>query len=584
MPLSDTPRVLPETIEEVITINDTFRRPDAPDSELWSFDHLKGTRVLYPNPIIDAPTLLPKKWVNPLKREWPPSKEVVFSKIDGAYPNLSECLGPNMVIAGGCVCWALLNIETPPNDVDIFFVGTDEHNIMVQAYEFMKQYYLRSDGGTFHIVEQYGLITIIHKKKTEGGDGRTGGKFKFSKIQLILRSFQTTHALLAGFDLGAASVATNLQEMWTTTRGAWCLSHNTEIVHPRYSSLTYERRLCKYFYEKKFAIAMPHLVLPELKEIKSNTVLRTEVHLQKLSLRIDRKISPMAYVGHCYLPDANKKIADDYDIIKARQHTEPVFGGIDSINYSNFISGNYKFTRKFTLNPEKSFNELKKLQYREKTVDFYIKKDVIVNRFRMYLFKKSLSCRLNLNLQFLRCDLKATGDEIVAVFDEIDRCKRQLKRRHYRFNGDISSVSAALAALIDKYILYYIDVFERQRKDAVKLVIIDDPSRQFSGSLNPVVEDPVEWYGEEHFSAKVRPLMEKIANSILVLIFLNGRKTCAICQCNFNTEDANVCKTACNHWFHLSTHKKGNMVRCRGLTEWFKKNKSCPICRTVLVY
>lgn len=64
---------------------------------------------------------------------------------------------------------------------------------------------------------------------------------------MVLRLYQTLSEILHGFDIGSCSVAFDGKQIWATTRSAYCLSRNINLVDISRLSTSFGFRMKKYF-------------------------------------------------------------------------------------------------------------------------------------------------------------------------------------------------------------------------------------------------------------------------------------------------------------------------------------------------
>jgi hypothetical protein len=408
------------------------------------------------------------------------------------------------------------------------------------------------------VVEQHGLITINAGER---------------KIQLILRRFHTIHALLTGFDLGAASVATNLHEIWTTARGAWCLAHRTEIVHPPYSSVSYETRLCKYFNEKGFALALPNLAQFSTGE---------RISILNLSITIAKSYKTLGIADitdndEWLFKQSDYDTSEDVERIKGRYEDEnpgehPYLDRISIINYFNFIRGDNNFIRKFYIPPVSAFTalNLSLLDYRERQVNHFITLRNFETLFRStrftnFIFNDEYGTISPSNIKKM---LHATDAELMCVCTELS----ENVARYHQFK------SPTVQMLLKRTEERCRRALAESSTTPVRYVIVDDPSRQFTASLNPIIRNPVDWYGA-HYDSCPPPCDVDVLT--FVKNFVDSMDVCPICYTYISNGDLNVCRTICGHVYHLSGDAENE---CQGLFNWlFKHSDSCPICRKKLL-
>ena len=123
-----------------------------------------------------------------------------------------------------------------------------------------------------------------------------------------------------------------------------------------------------------------------------------------------------------------------------------------------------------------------------------------------------------------------------------------------------------------------------------------DYNLNFSGSINPIIEEPAVWYGEVPIVALDALALDALALDALALDALapsssalvsisNADKydeeqdiICSLCYCIIIDNDQNIIKLACGHSFHDKKILENEC--CIGVSRWISMKKQCPVCRT----
>ena len=131
-------------------------------------------------------------------------------------------------------------------------------------------------------------------------------------------------------------------------------------------------------------------------------------------------------------------------------------------------------------------------------------------------------------------------------------------------------------------------LFERYDEVAAKnggkleWVIVEDPSRQYTATLNPRIVDPQVWYGDAYLARVAAPTDADIVKALRGLLGARGGAAagvyagCAICFDERLTSGApNSVTFRCGHVFHWSLDSTG----CEGVRTWALGHSTCPTCR-----
>ena len=183
-------------------------------------------------------------------------------KFDQNFPVAYDLLNEvdNVVIAGGTALWPILCAKNPErfkNDFDIFIYGILELNefwLKVQEInmcltKLIRKHYcnLETINAKYCIKKGLVIIYITNIDKTL--------KLEF---QIILRMYHTLSSIIHGFDVPSSCICFDGKLTYTTTIGAYAISHQLNIINLKTRSSTYELRIKKYSY-RNFGILFPYL-------------------------------------------------------------------------------------------------------------------------------------------------------------------------------------------------------------------------------------------------------------------------------------------------------------------------------------
>jgi hypothetical protein len=119
--------------------------------------------------------------------------------------------------------------------------------------------------------------------------------------------------------------------------------------------------------------------------------------------------------------------------------------------------------------------------------------------------------------------------------------------------------------------------------------ITADPSRQYTASLDPRMEEPATWYGAAYATGPTPPSSADERHESLMAGWegrLSGAEDsrpvydgdCPLCRTPVVRGGANSVVLTCGHSFHWTTTAEGD---CTGLRSWAADHDTCPTCRTV---
>lgn len=157
--------------------------------------------------------------------------------IPNFYLELPPHLAKHLILAGGSVVNALLDIWDTKIDYDLFIVGAeDPKQIVKDVLDHLK-------AQVKMVIRTNNAITL--KMKT-GQD-----------VQIVLRANRTPCEVLMKFDLDAAGCCFHLGKFYATPRAVQALKTMTLNVDIDQMSIAYQGRLVKYMARKGFSVRIP---------------------------------------------------------------------------------------------------------------------------------------------------------------------------------------------------------------------------------------------------------------------------------------------------------------------------------------
>jgi hypothetical protein len=113
-------------------------------------------------------------------------------------------------------------------------------------------------------------------------------------------------------------------------------------------------------------------------------------------------------------------------------------------------------------------------------------------------------------------------------------------------------------------------------------VIAEDPSRQYTATLNPRIVDPQEWYGDAYLATAAASTPRGVIKALRGLLEVQVGVAagvyagCALCFDERLVSGApNSVTFGCGHVFHWSLDSTG----CEGVRTWAIGHSTCPTCR-----
>ena len=577
---------------EVFRINDVHRRPDmSPEADLWAIDDLVG--LGHQGYTFPVPTLVPPYW--------PPAQDVKQKTYDALFEKefpiaikILRAVPENLVVAGGAAAWPLGELFAKAGDVDFFVVGidpNDEAALWAKAAEFFEACKdavtaWAEDADSVQAFVQLltpGLLTLV----VNFSDLQPRWKF-----QLIMRAYPSVSALLHAFDVGSACVAYDGQTAKMTTLGVYAHVNRVNLVNPKYRSTTYEKRLAKYF-DRHFAIAFPHLRRGVLSS-------GAKLVLPHITLVVTAAGGNWA-TGQ---PEISSSVSSsDYE-------ATPSWGwsvnpadlphcGTRFVNLAQLVSGQNRFA-------VIGVTEFDRGAYGDEEYEGMLK----YIPFAKYARPTGPKRRVGLTFAdaFPHEDfLAAVRIASRGVYNDSERFIRPAALTKYLgltpeeahvFAGTLAktlianpnkkiTLAGPLKFLEERLTARYFAAAEKP----IEWWITRAPERQFTASLNPCMEDPIEWYGEEnveddaekaaagaaevHIESLQSALMARTSRLVAPG---ESRDQCPLCLEPLSPGEPNCVTPVCGHVIHWA-RTVGN--GCEGLLAWVRDEGrgDCPICR-----
>ena len=516
------PRRLPTNPFEVKKINDAARVPDAPEgTDLWTLEELGNCYDEYHYPI---PTLVSPRAGSPFP-EGAVTQDLYDKKFKDAYPIISGLLAKrisNFVIAGGAagrpMSSRLQFTDIPglgskkPGDVDGFIVGiSDEQEFLqkvsevreafiaaVWEFEMREQATVEADRiKVGSLVQEMipGLFTmklqLLHHRR-----------MTILKFQVIMRAYASVTALLHAFDLGSSCIAYDGVTTSLTTMGAYAHKFKVNLMWPDYRSTTMESRLFKYF-DRGFSLGLPHL------DVEACGAAPAEIGLPHIKISLqsvdgNRLVGSFIPVGSKMRSDYESSDRTEIETSWYNTYNEvgrKVFAnnvaqltGTDPPRFKIVRCSPFKFTAVDTV-PSPAAPWQIRLPFEtgvvgpdNRTAAGVVGRDKLV-RFLDGIISRTIHTRPSMSMKFqpLVKYLNMEPDQISRLFNKIVAVATENP-------GVQINLAPALEPFKEKVLARYDEIADKK----IKWVMMKQPGRQWTASLNPRMEDPAEWYGSHY--------------------------------------------------------------------------------------
>ncbi len=436
------------TPEDIIAYNNTHRYIDV-DVDLISVDTLSNETYNF-----EVPTIVPSNWTGDFTPVTQKEYDSLF--IEKHYIMRKVLLNTkHIVVAGGAAARPLYIDKNINTDIDIFIYGIFEED---EFWEKVNE--IATKIINYSIADPHSKNVKVTQKMKKGivmlivyCDDYTN-TFEY---QIILRMYHTLSSIIHAFDIPSCCIAYDGVVAYTTTLGAYAITNQINLVSTNYRSTSFEQRLTKYF-NRGFGIAL----------IGYN-----------LNAGYVRNRSGESKLKHSYL---------DIEVLNKQD---------------NKIVGNIRPLGRYTNKKEYNTIQPRKCSYKEIVLEIQC-----IEEYGIELIKRST--QLIDYTKFYNMDVT----EIIKLYpngiEEI--VEKQAKIIYHTSLKNLNSLGLTKYVLRDILdiinshphegeVIYNIckilaEQININTRYVPEWIIIQDPTRQYTASLNPIIEDPEEWYGE----------------------------------------------------------------------------------------
>jgi len=432
------------------------------------------------------------------------------------FPNIDKLLlkfSGHLVVCGGAVLKVIFN--NSGGDADLFFydLTVEEANEMrIAAIEYLVNLWTQDNKLIHYHVKRNEYTTTLYI---------TSDTNEIYEYQFIHRIYPDMSSIIGGFDLSVCMVAYDGKQIYATPLGAWSVKNLSIIVDTKRRSTSFEYRLQKY--NKGFQIIFPGI---------SNTLVEDFINNGSSERQMINKIREISKdYGYDY-----EENWEDFKFIGGRK---PAYSSyniqkkvdiLPCINLQGYGISTQIYDRKniedrlinkisdynsLSSHP-KNFADINAQQLRSNnlhTVSSILKLDINKN------IKEQLINDIN-NPNLL------IDESVISKFnDRINKIKSPYKHRYggygkiedqnidfYRLLKCFGKLTPKVIELrdTDEYYQYRDIIIEKMKINAdickENLIgikwITQNPGRQWTSSINPIIADPREWYGKHYISVK----------------------------------------------------------------------------------
>ncbi|KAL0238658.1 hypothetical protein GEMRC1_013131 [Eukaryota sp. GEM-RC1] len=426
------------------------------------------------------------------KSERDPLRDVTnfASRFYAQFSFLKNVSMDNLLIASGAVQKVISGqsmsygyYSSYQNDIDFFIYGINSTD---QATARVNQFINELNQLNHYYFSEMYVLRGSHCITLKPTDDRRYSSL--AECQIILRLYSSKSEILHGFDLGSSQVGFDGKQLYTTTLGKLSYTYMINVVDPSRRSTSYEYRLGKYL-ERGFKIVLPNLDVKKLREeIRGDAVFDVVPYLR-------------LGMGHKEF-DGNKIVTDfvlratpvcsDY-VLEVRPASPVTVEDVTSSDPYNHITSLLAQNIQSLATGKMVFSSVEVLAGKEEvdvcSVPFFWGLDGAPNFEDISKFYKKLKLVSNtgdLYVSSLRKFLIVDLVEVVEFF--------------YSPGIPFARKLNYLENLKEKQVSKVVKFVQQHIVDSKTLTFItENPGTQLTSSINPIIEDPITYYGDYTF-------------------------------------------------------------------------------------
>ena len=436
----------------------------------------------------------------------------------------------NLVACGGAIT-KIVNDYWSRGDIDLFFYNLDieEANKMrmgaikfiINSFEKNKQ---KDDTVNYYISRNEYVTTLyVINNDNEYADEYGRDDITFDDIyeyQFIHRIYPNISSIIGGFDISACMIAYDGEQIYATPLGAWSIKNKSIIIDTKRRSTSFEYRLQKYL-RYGFRLLFPVLPNTIIKNFKQNEKNNYNDMINKINEIINE---------HGYKIDGKLNLGNV-------SMSSTIFPSVENVlPYFKLCNYSYRTNDLTILLGTKNYDHNKiESRFIDKISDYDHKNThpiclTRINSQQLRSDKLYSVCSIlkisnddnKSNLEHLLIDDVNNpnlmfDDQIIKRYKDMTEKVRspsiltdngKINRNFYKLIKYFGKLTPEVIKIqhTNEYYKYCDIIIEKMKSNAdvckEKLVGIkwmtQNPGRQWTSSINPIIADPREWYGKHY--------------------------------------------------------------------------------------
>ena len=451
------------------------------------------------------------------------------ANIDVNFPNINKLLlkfSEHLVVCGGAVLKAIFG--NSGGDVDLFFYNlTVEHanEMRMAAIEYLVHLWIEeSSSATYYIKRNEYTTTLVIVDNNN-----------IYEYQFIHRIYPDISSIIGGFDLSICMVAYDGKQIYATPLGAWSVKNVSIIIDTKRRSTSFEYRLQKY--NRGFRIIFPGISNNLVENFRNNGSPERQMinKIREISkdygYEYEENWGDLKFIGGRKFEHSSYNIQKEVDIFPCINLRGYRIGTqiYDRKNIEDRLINKISDYNSLSSHP-KCFADINAQQLRSDnlhTVSSILKLDIDKN-----IKDQLINDIYNPNLLI--------DESVISKFnDRVDKIRTPYKHRYdgygkiedqnidfYRLLKCFGKLTPKVIELrdTDEYYQYRDIVVNKMMTNAEICMknligikwITQDPGRQWTSSINPIIADPRDWYGK-HYEPVLTGIPEEIESCLRLM-------------------------------------------------------------------
>ena len=426
-------------------------------------------------------------------------------EINKDFPFINDLLSKfngHLVACGGAIVKSIFKGNR--GDIDLFFYNLSSYEadkMRIDAIEFLVNSWRKDFLNVNFYIKRNEYTTTLYVI-TEDDD--------IHEYQFIHRIYPDISSIIGGFDLSICMVAYDGKEIYATPLGAWSIQNNYIIIDTKRRSTSFEHRLQKY--KGRTGLIFPGIskqlvdVFSRQSDMRKNMMSKIQAIAKDYGYSYYENWEDFDYIGNVNPECSSYGIQKKEDILPYFRLDASNIGtpSYDRKNIENRLIDKISDYSSLSSHP-KYFQDMNAQQLRSDNL-----------RSVCSIFELDVDVRNQLINDIDNPNITLDNSVITKFYDKVNEIKRLFEhklgydqyRDFYRLIKCFGKLTSKVIEVRDTDQYYeYRDIMinkmmtnvEICRKNLIGIKwITQNPGRQWTSSINPIIADPRQWYGKHY--------------------------------------------------------------------------------------